>query len=58
MTPPHHQGLLNQHFYRGLFERGRRATLGEAIMRAKALVGDSDIRRTWILFGDPTSKLK
>jgi hypothetical protein len=58
MTAPHHQGLLNQHFYRSLFERGKRVTLGETIMRAKALVGDSDIRRTWILLGDPASKLK
>ena len=27
---------------------------GEAAMRAKRLVPDSDIRRSWILFGDPT----
>jgi hypothetical protein len=28
--------------------------LGEAAMRAKRLALDSDIRRSWILFGDPT----
>jgi hypothetical protein len=33
-------------------------TLGEAVRRAKAATGDSDVRRTWILFGDPTTKLK
>jgi hypothetical protein len=31
-------------------------TLGEA--KAKAATGDSDIRKTWILFGDPTTRLK
>ena len=29
-------------------------TLGEATARAKASVSDQDIRRKWILFGDPT----
>jgi hypothetical protein len=33
-------------------------TLGEAKAKAKAATGDSDIRKTWILFGDPTTRLK
>jgi hypothetical protein len=32
--------------------------LGEAILKAKHAVGDSDVRRSWILLGDPTMKLK
>jgi hypothetical protein len=32
--------------------------LDEAAARAKASVCDSDIRKTWILFGDPTTRLK
>jgi len=33
-------------------------TLGEATAKAKAATGDSDIRKTWILFGDPTTRLR
>ena len=33
-------------------------TLGEATARAKAAVTDADIRRTWVLLGDPTMRLK
>lgn len=32
-------------------------TLGEAMSRAKAIVNDIDVRHTWVLFGDPTTKL-
>jgi hypothetical protein len=33
-------------------------TLGEAAIKAKALAKDPDVRRTWILFGDPTTRLR
>ncbi len=33
-------------------------TLGEAIQIAKASIVDPDVRRTWILLGDPTLRLK
>ena len=33
-------------------------TIGDAILRAKAATANGDVRRTWILFGDPTMKLK
>ena len=32
--------------------------IGEAAMRAKAATGDPDIRKTWILFGDPATRLR
>jgi hypothetical protein len=32
--------------------------LGDAMVRAKSVVGDPDVRRTWILFGDPLSRLR
>jgi hypothetical protein len=32
--------------------------LGDAMVRAKAVVGDPDVRRTWILFGDPLAHLR
>jgi hypothetical protein len=33
-------------------------TAGEAARRAKAATLDLDVRKTWILFGDPSMKLK
>jgi hypothetical protein len=55
------QSVLNQQLYQMLFMMGgneQRPTLGEAVIKAKASVIDPDVRRTWILFGDPTIKLK
>jgi hypothetical protein len=37
---------------------GEGVTLGEAIAHAKAAASDRDVRRSWILFGDPTTRLK
>jgi hypothetical protein len=60
MTGPGGQELLNQQMFRAIFDTGsgKLLTLGEAILRAKALTNDPDVRRTWILFGDPSMKLK
>ena len=33
-------------------------TLGEAMVQAKAGIRDVDVRRTWVLFGDPTMRLR
>jgi hypothetical protein len=33
-------------------------TIGDAILLAKQASSNQDVRRTWILFGDPTMKLK
>jgi hypothetical protein len=35
-----------------------RATLGDAIVKAKSHISDSDVRRTFILFGDPAMQIK
>ena len=48
---------MNREFYRQLFAN-RGITLGEAIKRAKGAVGDGDVRRTWILLGDPSMRVK
>ena len=32
-------------------------TLGESILNAKAQISDPDVRRTYVLFGDPAMKL-
>jgi hypothetical protein len=57
MTEPGGQTVMDKELFRLLFN-GESLTLGEATMRAKKAVGDGDIRRTWILFGDPTTRLK
>ena len=58
MTLPTDQAVINQELYRLIFFGDRSLMLGEAIMRSKARVTDMDIRRTWVLFGDPTMRLK
>ncbi len=59
MTEPGGQALINQEMYRQMFDRSNaRLTLGEATRRAKQVAGDTDIRRSWILLGDPTMKLR
>lgn len=62
LTDPVGQAAMNQELYRLLFKvngtGGAGLTLGEATQRAKASISDIDIRRSWILFGDPTTKLK
>jgi hypothetical protein len=60
MTLPPEQALINQQLYRMLFGvgNGKSLTLGEATMRAKSVSSDPDVRRTWILLGDPTMVLK
>jgi hypothetical protein len=57
MTMPDEQALMNREFYRQLFAN-RGIALGDAINRAKAATSDEDVRRTWILLGDPTMRLK
>ena len=58
MTMPSDQALINKELYRLLFNRGAGLTLGEAVMRAKVSSATVDVRRTWILLGDPAIVLK
>jgi hypothetical protein len=57
LTEPDKQAVMNKELIKLLFG-GKFLTLGEATAKAKASVSDQDIRKTWILFGDPTTKLK
>ena len=43
-------------FNAGTFRQPR--TLGEAVRNVKREISDIDIRRTWVLLGDPTLRLK
>lgn len=53
--PP--QATLNQAMITALYGGGS-ITVGEAAVAAKKAVSDPDVRRTWILFGDPSMKIR
>ena len=57
LSEPSVQAVMNQELFRQLFTKPS-ITLGEAIIKAKSAVSDLDVRRTWILFGDPTMRLR
>lgn len=58
LTDPAQQTAMNRQAYRLLFDAAHNLTLGEVTARAKSAVRDKDVRRTWILLGDPTSRLR
>ena len=62
MTGPGEQAVMNQQLYKLLFAggagKGQALRLGEAIIKAKATTGDADVRRTWVLLGDPAMRIK
>ncbi len=51
------QVRLDRMVVQGLFQ-GSHNTLGEAIMQAKQRIVDPDVRKTYILFGDPAMAIK
>jgi autotransporter-associated beta strand protein len=51
------QFAMDSQFYRLLFG-GLPLRLGEAARQAKLATPDLDVRRTWILFGDPTMRVR
>jgi hypothetical protein len=55
---PTSQTTVNQQLFRQLFQAGNNQRLGEAMRKAKQAVRDTDVRRTWILFGDPTMQMR
>jgi photosystem II stability/assembly factor-like uncharacterized protein len=61
MSQPEQQAKVNQEFYkqalRGVSVKGAGLRLGDAVQRAKAATADADVRRTWVLLGDPTLRL-
>jgi hypothetical protein len=58
MTTPLDQWTMNEELYRLLFNSGRTPLLGEAVRQAKSTISDADVRRTWVLFGDPTMRFR
>jgi hypothetical protein len=58
MTEPAAQAEANRELYRIIFAEGGTVRLGDAVRRAKAATADPDVRRTWVFFGDPSSRLR
>src|SRR5207248_3127860 len=57
LTTPGGQAAMDRELFHLLFT-GAYSTLGEAVAAAKKAAGDPDVRRSWILFGDPAIRLK
>jgi peptidase C25-like protein len=56
LTSPGPQFQMDQAFTSAVFTPGE--TIGDAIQAAKSTITDSDVRRTFILFGDPSQRLQ
>lgn len=52
------QADMNKALFEALFMEAQTFTIGEAVIQAKRAILDSDVRKTWILFGDPTMRLR
>ena len=50
------QRVVSRELFRLLFQNGT-LTLGEAAARAKRVIRSRDVRRSWIFFGDPATRL-
>jgi hypothetical protein len=57
MTDARWQASMDRELFRQIF-RGGWTSVGEAMKAAKLVVGDPDVRRSWIFFGDPAMRLK
>lgn len=58
LTPPGAQSAMDQQLMQLLFSNADSPMLGDAVRTAKTATDDKDVRRTWILFGDPTMRLR
>jgi hypothetical protein len=58
LTVPDPQFQMDQALMQTLFAQPSSTTLGDAVLFAKSGIGDQDVRRTFILFGDPLMRLK
>jgi hypothetical protein len=56
-TLPLGQWVINQEMYVQIFSTPH-VRLGDAARAAKLATTDIDVRQTWVLFGDPTMRLK
>ena len=57
LTDAQPQAQLDRKLVQSLFQNGG-TTLGDALVQAKAAIKAKDVRRTYLLFGDPLLRLK
>jgi Peptidase family C25 len=57
ITEPVGQAQMNGQLYQ-LLLGSQRMTLGDAVRQAKMSTNDLDVRRTWILLGDPSMRIR
>ena len=57
LTEPDQQSVMNAEMFRQLFSSSS-VTIGEACQRAKSVVNDPDVKKSWMLFGDPSMRLR
>ena len=57
LTQPEPQFQMDNRFTQTLFSQTAPA-LGDAVLKAKSAISDIDVRRTFILFGDPAMRLR
>jgi hypothetical protein len=56
LTDAEPQGVMNDELFRIVFHT--QGTLGDAVIAAKGGTTNADVRRSWIFFGDPATRLK
>jgi hypothetical protein len=56
LTEPDAQQVMAEELFRKMFNANN--TLGDAILKAKAATTNLDVRKSWILFGDPSMKVR
>ena len=57
LTIPDGQHAMGQVMFNLLYGHPTTIPIGDASRQSKAFTSDQDVRRTWILFGDPTMKI-
>lgn len=58
LTAPASQAMMDRELFRALYQTGAAPRLGDAVRQAKAATSDLSVRRTWVLFGDPTLRIR
>jgi hypothetical protein len=60
LTAPDAQAPMNRELIRLLFggAQGQHLTIGQAVREAKRATSDPDVRKTWVLLGDPATRVK
>ncbi|HXI93198.1 MAG TPA: C25 family cysteine peptidase, partial [Blastocatellia bacterium] len=58
VTFPSDQGVMSIEMFRSLFDAKSSWTMGEMTQRARSAALNKDVRLTWILLGDPTTRIK